>query len=141
MINPISNSGHKWILMATNYFTRWTEATPLKNVIEAEIVNFLEEMVERFGSPKTIISNNAQAFVGSGMSEFSLKHGVYLKTSSNYYLQGNGLTKCTNKSLIRLIKHIGLKHQKEWHKNLQVALWVDHITPKKLLKASPYKLV
>lgn len=29
MINPPSSAGHKWILTATNYFTRWSEAVPL----------------------------------------------------------------------------------------------------------------
>lgn len=85
MMNPISRIGHKWILMVTNYFMRWTEVVSLKNAIEIEIVNFLDELVARFVSPKTIIFDNAQSFIGSGMSNFTLKHRVYLKTSSNYY--------------------------------------------------------
>lgn len=65
MINPPSSARHKWILIATNYFTRWAEAVPLKNTIEAQILNFLRELVARFGPLKTIISNNSKAFLGS----------------------------------------------------------------------------
>lgn len=86
MINPSSSAGDKWILMANDYFTRWTEAKPLKNVIEAEIVEFLEELVTRFSPPKTIISNNAKAFLGSKICQFILTHAIFFKTSSNYYL-------------------------------------------------------
>lgn len=52
MINPTFRFGHKWILTTTDYFTRWTKAMPLKNATEAEIVNFLKELVTRFGSPQ-----------------------------------------------------------------------------------------
>lgn len=30
-INPPSSSGHKWIMAATDYFTRWTEVIALKD--------------------------------------------------------------------------------------------------------------
>lgn len=71
--------------MAMDYFTRWIEAIPLKNAMKPEIVNFLKDLVTRFGPPKTIISNNAKAFLGSKVCQFSLNHGIFLKTSSNYY--------------------------------------------------------
>jgi hypothetical protein len=29
-INPPSSKGHKFVLLATNYFTKWVEAIPLK---------------------------------------------------------------------------------------------------------------
>lgn len=100
MINPMFSVKHRWILAAIDYFTRWTKVVPLKNSIEVEIISFLEELVTRFEPPKTIISNYTKAFLGSKVCQFSLKHGIFLKTSSNYYPQGNGLTKSTNKNLV-----------------------------------------
>ncbi|XP_059076325.1 uncharacterized protein LOC131875715 [Cryptomeria japonica] len=47
----------------------------------------------------------------------------------------------TNKNLIRLIKQIGSEHKRDWHHHLRSALWSDWITPKQVLKTSPYKLV
>lgn len=107
MINTSSSTGHKWILTATDYFTRWSKAVPLKNSSKSEILAFLEDLVCCYGPPKTIISENAHAFVGSRLTQFTLSKGIYLKTSSNYYPQGNGLAESTNKNLIRLIKQIG----------------------------------
>ncbi|KAH9312076.1 hypothetical protein KI387_027111, partial [Taxus chinensis] len=46
VINPNSSQGHKWILMATDYFTKWTEeAVALKEVSESNILEFYEEIV------------------------------------------------------------------------------------------------
>lgn len=104
MINPPSSAGHKWILAATDYFTRWTEVVALRDVTEASVLEFLEGIVTRFGFPSTIISNNARAFVGTQISSWAVRHGVYLKTSSNYYRQGNSLAESSNKNLIRIIK-------------------------------------
>jgi hypothetical protein len=112
MINPMSNIEKKWILTAIDYFTRWTEAVHLKNSTDGEITNFLEELVTRFGPPKTVISNNMKAFVQSKVCQFTFKHGIFLKILSNYYPKGNGLAKSTNKNLVRLIKRIVLTHQR-----------------------------
>lgn len=51
MINPPSSAGNKWILTTTEYFTRWSEAVPLKNLSESEILAFLEDLVCRYGPP------------------------------------------------------------------------------------------
>jgi len=130
MINPVSNMGHKWILAVTNYFTRWSEAVPLKEATEKVILEFLKGIATCFGPSRTIISDNAKEFLGTRLSKFALNNGIYLKTSSNYYPQGNGLAESTNKNLIRLIKRMGVDHQRDWHKSLNSALWTDRITPK-----------
>ena len=62
-INPPSNSGHKWILVATDYFTRWTEAVALKDATESSVVEFLDGIVTRFGAPSTIILDNANSLI------------------------------------------------------------------------------
>ncbi|XP_057829715.1 uncharacterized protein LOC131040773 [Cryptomeria japonica] len=98
MINPPSSAGHKWILTATDYFTRWSEVVPLWNSLESEVLAFLEDLTCRYGPPKIIISDNVHAFTGS-------------------------------------------EYKREWHHHLRSALWADCITPKKILKNSPYKLI
>jgi hypothetical protein len=41
-INPPSSKGHKFGLLATNYFTKWVEAIPLKKVILENMVEFVK---------------------------------------------------------------------------------------------------
>jgi len=51
-----------------------------------------------------IISDNGLAFVGDNVTDVAMKYGIYWKTSSNYYPQGNKLVESTNKNLLRILK-------------------------------------
>lgn len=141
MNNPPLSVVHKWVLTTTNYFTRWTKAMSLKEANEASILDFLQSIVTRFVVPSAIISDNAKAFVGTQISVWAVKCGIYLKSSSNYYPQGNGLTKSTNKKFIRIIKRTMDENQRSWHVKLKTALWADRITPKRAIGNSPSILV
>ncbi|KAH9296662.1 hypothetical protein KI387_044242 [Taxus chinensis] len=141
VINPNSSQGHKWILTATDYFTKWTEAVALKEANESNILDFYEGIVTRFGVSATIISDNALAFIGSKITEWAVKNGIYLSTSSNYYPQGNGQAESTNKNLLRIIRRTLDENQRTWHTKLKLVLWANRITPKRSTGNSPYKLV
>jgi len=43
-IHPPSSKGHKYILVVVDYFTKWVEAIPLKNVDQGDIINFIEQI-------------------------------------------------------------------------------------------------
>ena len=76
----------------------------LNDSIETLVVEFCDGIVTRFGVTSTIISNNANSFVGTQIFSYEVEHGIYLSTSSNYYPQGNSLAKSSNKNLIKIIK-------------------------------------
>ena len=44
-IYPPSSKGHKFILIATDYFTKWVEAIPLKKVTSANMIDFVKEHI------------------------------------------------------------------------------------------------
>lgn len=62
-IEPPSSKGQKFILAATDYFSRWAEAIPLREVKAENIINFLERnIIYHFGVPHRITSDNGPAF-------------------------------------------------------------------------------
>lgn len=106
-INPSSSGKHKWILTATDYFTKWIEAIPSRKAIETIIILFLENnILSRFGCPRRIITNNSHAFKSKRMVKFCEDYNITLIHSTPYYPQGNGLAKSSNKILIRIIKKL-----------------------------------
>jgi hypothetical protein len=65
-INPPSRKGHKFVLLATNYFTKWVEAIPLKKVTSENMVEFVKEhIIYRFGIPQTITTDQETYFTSS----------------------------------------------------------------------------
>jgi transposase InsO family protein len=91
-IHPHSNAQHKWILTAADYFTKWVEVIPTRNATDSTVISFLEEnILSRFGCPRKIVIDNAQAFKSMAMIRFCQKYNIVLGHSMAYYPQGNGL--------------------------------------------------
>ena len=59
-IHPASSGQHRWILTATDYFTKWIEAIPTRQATDSVIISFLENnILSRFGYPNKLIKDNA----------------------------------------------------------------------------------
>eukprot|EP00253_Pinus_taeda_P028572 PITA_28572 len=141
-IHPSSSGQHKWILTATDYFTRWIEAIPCRQANDSTIIRFLEDnILSRFGCPEKIITDNAVAFKSRKMINFCHKFHITLGHSLAYYPQGNGLAESSNKSLINIINKVLEENKKSWHRKLTNALWADRLSTKKSIGTSPYELV
>eukprot|EP00253_Pinus_taeda_P008335 PITA_08335 len=141
-IVPHSSKQHRYILTATDYFTKWVEEVPLKTTNSENIIEFIDQfIITRFGLPTDLMFDNASYFSTNAMTEFALKRGFKLKYSANYYLQGNGLPESTNKNLIKIIKRTVDQNQNNWHKTLVNSLWADRITKKASIDTSPFNLV
>jgi hypothetical protein len=89
-IYPPSSKGHKFILVATDYFTKWVEAIPLKKVTSANMIDFVKEhIVYRFGIPQTITTDQGTMFTPGEFDEFAINMGIKILNSSPYYAQAN----------------------------------------------------
>ena len=80
-VNPPSR-GFIWILVATEYFTKWAEAVPLRKVTGGAVANFIKENISiRFGVPHRIISDNGTPFVNNDVRKmlefYQVKHHRY----------------------------------------------------------------
>jgi hypothetical protein len=58
-----SSNGYTWIIMTTDYFTKWVEAISTKSATDKVVMDFLEDLIiTRFGVPAKITTDNAKAF-------------------------------------------------------------------------------
>lgn len=80
-----SRKGKKFLLVATDTFSKWTEAYPLGSATSGKIVTLLEqELFSRFGYPKVIISDNGPQFVSKIMKEACQRWKVTHHTTAIY---------------------------------------------------------
>jgi hypothetical protein len=76
-INPNSSGQNKWILIATDYFTKWVEAIPTRVATDIVIIKFLEgNILARFGCPRNIVIDHAQAFKYEKVLQFCQDYSI-----------------------------------------------------------------
>jgi transposase InsO family protein len=138
---PTSSKGHRFVLVATDYFTKWMEAVPLKNMMHKEVIHFISEhIIHRFDIPQTLTTDQDSSFMSHQVHEFAESLKIELLSSLLYYPQANGQAKSSNKTLIKLVKQI-VENPKRWHEVLPEALWVHRISKHSATKVTPFELV
>src|SRR3954467_5777731 len=54
-----SSRGHRFILAITDYFSKWAEAIPLREVKATDVVKFIKHyVIYRYGVPRRIVHDN-----------------------------------------------------------------------------------
>ncbi|GKE90063.1 reverse transcriptase domain-containing protein [Tanacetum coccineum] len=80
----------KYLIVATDYFTKWMEAKPLATITGKQVVNFTwDNIVYMFGIPATIITDNGTQFVNDPFKKWVEKLKIQLISTSIYHPQGN----------------------------------------------------
>ncbi|XP_016199503.1 uncharacterized protein LOC107640499 [Arachis ipaensis] len=141
-IHPPSSKDHKFILVGVDYFSKWVEAIPLREVTHNEIIDFIEDhIVHRFEIPQSITTDQGTMFIGKKVMEYAKSRDIKMLSSTPYYAQANGQVEAANKILIALIKkHIG-RQPKNWHQTLSQVLWAYRNSLRGSTGTAPYKLV
>jgi Integrase core domain len=140
-IDPPTSRGHRFILAATDYFTKWAEAVPLKEVKATDVVKFFKtHILYRFGTPQRIIFDNGTAFKSSKVYALAEQFNIDWRFSSIYNPRANGLAEAFNKTLINIMKKTVDGNQRDWDNRLQEALWAYRTTYRTPTQATPYSL-
>lgn len=141
-ITPSSGAAkHVWILVATDYFTKWVEAKAYAELTSKEVCNFVEEhIVTRFGEPETIITDNGTIFTSDRIKEYAVSLKIRLEQSIPYYPQANGQAEASNKVLIGILEKMVTERPGMWHLKLNEALWAYRTSPWSATGTTPYAL-
>ena len=115
VVGPLTKSfaGHLYILAATDYFSKWAEVVPLKEVKKENVVDFIHtNIIFRYGVPRYIITDNGKPFYNSLMNKLCEKFGFKQHNSSMYNAPANGLAEAFNKTLCNLLKKVVAKSKR-----------------------------
>ena len=96
-ITPMSRK-KRYILVCTDYVTKWVEAKALYQANEQSVVDFLfEEIFTWFGVPREIVTDQGTQFMSKLVKSITQQYQIRHRTSSPYHSQANGQVESTNK--------------------------------------------
>ncbi|KRX42021.1 Gypsy retrotransposon integrase-like protein 1, partial [Trichinella sp. T6] len=97
-------SGNRYVLVLTDYFTKWTAAFPLANMEASTVAKVLvEKYVAYFGAPDCLHSDQGRSFEASVVLEMCRLFGIKKTRSSPYHPQGNGQAERFNRTLLDML--------------------------------------
>jgi len=121
---PNSSASYLCIFAATDYFSKWAEASTLKEVKKENVVDFIQmHIIYRYGVSRYIFTNNGKPFFNKLITSLCEKFKFTEHKSSMYHAPANGLTEVFNKTLCSLLKKVVAKSKWDWHERLGEALW------------------
>ena len=141
-INPILANGHKHIIVAVDYFTKWTEAMPTFDC-KAETAThfFFNHVITWFGVPKQLVSDHGAHFQDTVWAELSTMLKFEQRYSSSYYPQGNGQVEAVNKIIKTMLQRMVGNHKTNWNHMLFSTLWAYRTSTKTATSFTPFCLV
>jgi len=72
-----SSKGHRFILVITDYFSKWADAIPLREVKSSDVIQFVKHhVIYRFDVPRRIVHDNGPQFVSQAFQRFCTKFRI-----------------------------------------------------------------
>uniref|UniRef100_A0A2N9IBY4 RNA-directed DNA polymerase n=1 Tax=Fagus sylvatica TaxID=28930 RepID=A0A2N9IBY4_FAGSY len=138
---PKATGNRRWLIVATDYFTKWVEAEPLANIRDRDSIKFVwKNIITRFGIPKTIISDNGTQFTSKPFTKYCSELGIKNVYSSPAYPQSNGQAEASNKTVLDGIKKRLEDAKGRWVEELPNVLWTFRTTPRRSTGETPFSL-
>eukprot|EP00253_Pinus_taeda_P027115 PITA_27115 len=140
-INPPSNQ-RVYILVCTDYMTKWVEAKALIKANEELVLTFLfEEIFVRYGLPRELVTDGGPPFNSHGFKDTLQKYHIKHRMTTPYHPQSNGQVESTNKFIEAILTKTIKENRRDWFQKLPEALWAYRTTWKNTTGFSPYELV
>jgi len=135
-----TSNNNQYIIVAVDYFTKWVEAEPTQNVTSKDIIKFLINVFARHGVPQVITTDNGIQFTSDMTKIFLDLYDVYVKFTTTYHPESNGLVENRNKEIGKLLRLLG-EENKDWDEVLPSTLLALRTTENSVTKHSSFELV
>src|ERR1700722_10721401 len=140
-INPSSRQ-RSYIIVCTDYLTKWAETKAIKAATEEKVAEFLRENIfYKFGYPREIVTDQGSQFTSNLLEYLLAHHRIKHRTSTPYHPQANGQVEVTNRALEGILTKVVSSGRKDWADRLVEATWAYNTTWKTTTGFTPYELV
>lgn len=137
---PSSPSGNVYILTIQDLLTKYSLAIPLKTVTAVDIADaFINKFICRFGSPKTVLTDQGSNFINSLMRTVAKKFKITQCKTTAFHPQSNGSIERSHHVLIEYLKHY--IENNNWDEWLPLATFSYNTSVHEGTRHTPHELV
>ncbi|UYV73901.1 hypothetical protein LAZ67_11001356, partial [Cordylochernes scorpioides] len=139
---PVSKDGNRWIIVCTDYMTRYaiTKAIPDGGAIET--AKFLvEDVILKHGAPREMVTDRGRNFISQVIKEINALCGIVHRFTTAYHPQTNGLTERFNKTLGDMLSMYTGVEQKDWDQVLPYVTFAYNTAKQEATGYTPFFLV
>ena len=137
------SSGKEYIIVVTEYFTRWVEMKALARKDAKSTAKFLiENILCRHGCPKSILSDQGRNFISEIVQEVGRFMNTKWQLSTAYHPQTNGLTERVNRTVCTMLTHYCQEqNQTRWTQVLPLINFAYNSNVNRSTQMSPFYLL
>lgn len=139
---PETSKGNRYVMVVTDYLTRWVEAFPLKAKKAITIASILyREIFARYGAPSSILTDQGKEFNNGLLSALCLSYGIKKLMATTKKSSTNGLVERFNRTLIGMLAIQANLDHATWDDHLHSCLYAYRASRQESTGKSPYELL
>ncbi|UYV63745.1 K02A2.6-like, partial [Cordylochernes scorpioides] len=101
---PSTKNRKKWMIVLTDYYTKYAETKAVIDATAREVAKFLtENVILKHGAPRYLISDRGSQFTRNLVKEITKICQIQHCLTTSYHPQTNGLTERLSRTLINMI--------------------------------------
>ena len=139
---PATERNNVYILVVSDYFTKWVEAYALPDQTAYTVAEVLfNEFISRFGVPRQIHSDQGRNFESTLFSELCKLLEVSKTRTTPYRPQSDGLVERFNRTLQQMLKTLVNEARDDWDELLPYVTMAYRASPQESTGCSPNLLM
>lgn len=137
-----TSHGNNYILVATDYFTKWAETRAVPANTAKAVADFIrEQIICRHGFPEVIVTDRGTNYTSNMIKELLSSMDCQHAKTSAYHPQSNGLCERINGVLVASLKNYVNEQHNNWSGLLPLVTFAYNCSKSASTKYTPFFLV
>ena len=134
--------GYRYILVIADYFSKWTEAFPIKDKCADTVADVLvDKIILRFGMPLVIHSDKGREFENGLMKSLCTLLGCVKTRTAPYHPESDGMVERFNRTCLMMLSMFVNDRRDNWYELLPFVMYLYLISVHESTGYSPFRLM
>jgi transposase InsO family protein len=143
IVGPVTESTHgfKYILVISDYATRYVIACPMENITAKTVAShFIKEVLLKFGAPERVLTDQGRQFTSNLYAKVCNQFNITKLRTTSYHPQCDGLVERWNRSMKDMLTSYVSNNPEEWDDFLPYVVLAYNVSIHTSTKYSPFFL-